>query len=142
MHSNGLLKWLMIPLALLLVFVGIKLFSSDNDIPGTLEEATRLTPDEAKALGIEGDTPRDTVATLVAQVRQLRTELQTALGDNKVQREEPTAAATRKYHRPSHPKRARQRTQSAASGPAAGQQRTAENPGPAATTAAAARWHW
>lgn len=88
MHSNGLLKWLMIPLALLLVFIGIKLFSGGNDIPGALEEASRLTPDEAKALGIEGDTPRDTVATLVAQVRQLRTELQTALGDNKVQREE------------------------------------------------------
>ena len=41
-----------------------------------------------KALGIEGDTPRDTVATLVAQVKQLRTELQTALSDNKSQREE------------------------------------------------------
>ena len=39
-------------------------------------------------LGIEGDTPRDTVATLVAQVRQLRSELQTALSDNKVQRDE------------------------------------------------------
>jgi len=88
MHSNGLLKWLMIPLALLLVFVGIKLFSGGNDVTSTPEEASRLTPDEAKALGIEGDTPRDTVATLVAQVRQLRTELQTALGDNKVQREE------------------------------------------------------
>ncbi|MGE6688947.1 TIGR03752 family integrating conjugative element protein [Stutzerimonas stutzeri] len=88
MHSNGLLKWLMIPLALLLVFVGIKLFSGDNSVPSTPEEAVRLTPDEAKALGIEGDTPRDTVATLVAQVRQLRTELQTALSDNKVQREE------------------------------------------------------
>ncbi|WP_434533549.1 hypothetical protein [Dickeya chrysanthemi] len=41
-----------------------------------------------KALGIAGDTPRDTVATLVAQVKQLRTELQTALSDNKSQREE------------------------------------------------------
>ena len=88
MHSNGLLKWLMIPLALLLVFVGVKLFSGGNDAPSTPEEAARLTSDEAKALGIEGDTPRDTVATLVAQVRQLRTELQTALSDNKTQREE------------------------------------------------------
>lgn len=87
MNSNGLLKWLMIPTALLLVFVGIKLFSG-NDAPIPQEEAARLTPDEAKALGIEGDTPRDTVATLVAQVRQLRTELQTALSDNKTQREE------------------------------------------------------
>ncbi|EWH28558.1 TIGR03752 family integrating conjugative element protein [Pseudomonas aeruginosa] len=88
MHSNGLLKWLMIPLALLLVFVAVRLFSAGNDAPSTAEDASRLTLDEAKALGIEGDTPRDTVATLVAQVRQLRTELQTALSDNKVQRDE------------------------------------------------------
>lgn len=88
MHSNGLLKWLMIPLALLLVFGAVKLFSTGSDAPGTADEASRLTPEEAKALGIEGDTPRDTVATLVAQVRQLRTELQTALSDNKVQRDE------------------------------------------------------
>ncbi len=39
--------------------------------------APSFTPEEMKALGIEGDTPRDTVATLVAQVKQLRTELQT-----------------------------------------------------------------
>ncbi|MDH0639278.1 MULTISPECIES: TIGR03752 family integrating conjugative element protein [Pseudomonas] len=88
MHSNGLLKWLMIPLALLLVFVGVRLFSGGDDAPGTADGASRLTADEAKALGIEGDTPRDTVATLVAQVRQLRSELQTALSDNKVQRDE------------------------------------------------------
>ena len=88
MHSNGLLKWLMIPLLLLLVFGAVKLFSTGSDAPGTADGASRLTPEEAKALGIEGDTPRDTVATLVAQVRQLRSELQTALSDNKVQRDE------------------------------------------------------
>lgn len=88
MHSNGLLKWLMIPMALLLVFVGIKLFSGGDDAPMPQQADNRLTPEEAKALGIEGDTPRDTVATLVAQVRQLRTELQTALSDNKAQRGE------------------------------------------------------
>jgi integrating conjugative element protein (TIGR03752 family) len=88
MHSNGLLKWLMIPLLLLLVFGAVKLFSTGSDTSGSADEASRLTPEEAKALGIEGDTPRDTVATLVAQVRQLRSELQTALSDNKVQRDE------------------------------------------------------
>ncbi|MGK8436772.1 TIGR03752 family integrating conjugative element protein [Ectopseudomonas hydrolytica] len=88
MHSNGLLKWLMIPMALLLVFVGIKLFSGGGEAPAPQQADSRLTSEEAKALGIEGDTPRDTVATLVAQVRQLRTELQTALSDNKTQREE------------------------------------------------------
>lgn len=62
MKSNGLLKWLMIPMVLLLVVVGIRLFSGDHARPpasGTA--ASQLTPDEMKALGIEGDTPRDTV---------------------------------------------------------------------------------
>jgi len=89
MRSNGLLKWLMLPMLLLLVFVGIKLFSGDRDAPSMTRQAgSQLTPDEMRALGIEGDTPHDTVATLVAQVRQLRTELQTSLADNRTQRAE------------------------------------------------------
>jgi len=89
MRSNGLLKWLMIPVVLLLVFVGIKLFSGDGAMPPEARDVgSELTPDEMKALGVGGDTPQDTVATLVAQVRQLRTELQTALNDNRTQRDE------------------------------------------------------
>ncbi|APU29460.1 MULTISPECIES: TIGR03752 family integrating conjugative element protein [Pseudomonadaceae] len=84
MKSNPLLKWLLIPMALLLVFVGIKLFSgAPGGQPAPKGAAGTLTPEEMKALGIAGDTPRDTVATLVAQVKQLRTELQSALGDNR-----------------------------------------------------------
>jgi len=79
----------MIPVALLVLFVGIRLFSG-GDAPTSAQgdRGSQLAPEEMKALGIEGDTPRDTVATLVAQVKQLRTELQTALSDNKSQREE------------------------------------------------------
>ena len=89
MRSNGLLKWLLIPVALLVLFVAIRLFSGGGaSAPPTADGSGRLTPEEMKALGIEGDTPRDTVATLVAQVKQLRTELQTALSDNRSQREE------------------------------------------------------
>ncbi|TVO63330.1 TIGR03752 family integrating conjugative element protein [Denitromonas ohlonensis] len=89
MKSNPLLKWLLIPMALLLVFVGIKLFSGDRGArPAPPGATSQLTPEEMKALGIAGDTPRDTVATLVAQVKQLRNELQTALTDNKHQRAE------------------------------------------------------
>ena len=80
MKSNPLLKWLLIPVILLLVFVGIKLFSGPTgQRPALSGTANPLTPEEMKALGIEGDTPRDTVATLVAQVKQLRTELQLSL---------------------------------------------------------------
>lgn len=89
MRSNGLLKWLMIPVALIVLFFGIRLFSSNGGkAPASVDASAQLTPEEMKALGIEGDTPRDTVATLVAQVKQLRTELQTATSDNKTQREE------------------------------------------------------
>ncbi|MCC4595428.1 TIGR03752 family integrating conjugative element protein [Xanthomonas campestris pv. phormiicola] len=87
MKSNGLLKWLMIPMALLLVFVGIKLFSGGKNQP-THDRGAQLTEEEAKALGIDGDTPRDTVATLVGQVKQLRTELQSALTATKEQKAE------------------------------------------------------
>src|SRR5690606_15129964 len=90
MRSNGLLKWLMLPVAALLVFVGIKLLSGDggNARPTPRESGSRLTPEEMRALGIEGDTPRDTIATLVAEVGQLRSELQAALADNRSQRAE------------------------------------------------------
>jgi integrating conjugative element protein (TIGR03752 family) len=89
MRSNGLLKWLMIPVALLVLFIGVRLFSGGGaSAPSQADAGSQLTPEEMKALGIEGDTPRDTVATLVAQVKQLRTELRTALSDNKSQREE------------------------------------------------------
>lgn len=89
MKSNPLLKWLLIPMALALIFVGIKLFSGgQGGKPAPSGPASQLTPEEMKALGITGDTPRDTVATLVAQVKQLRNELQTALNDNKNQKTE------------------------------------------------------
>src|SRR3546814_750198 len=89
MRSNGLLKWLMIPVALLVLFAGIRLLSgSDTPRSGAAGSGSQLTPEEMLALGIEGDTPNDTVATLVAQVKQLRTELQTAQADNKTQRSE------------------------------------------------------
>lgn len=88
MKSNGLLKWLLIPMALLLIFVGIKLFSGNRAATSNDQAGSQLTPEEMKALGIEGDTPRDTVATLVGQVKQLRTELQTAVNENKNQKTE------------------------------------------------------
>jgi integrating conjugative element protein (TIGR03752 family) len=88
MKSNPLLKWLLIPMLAVLVFVGIRLSSNDRNAQSSSTGASALTPDEMKALGIEGDTPRDTVATLVAQVKQLRGELKTALNDNSAQKAE------------------------------------------------------
>ncbi len=90
MRSNPLLKWLVAPLVLLLIVFGVKFFSGSSNTPSTPPPATasQMTPAEMKALGVTGDTPRDTVATLVAQVKQLRTELQSSLTDNKTQKAE------------------------------------------------------
>jgi hypothetical protein len=55
---------------------------------GSPDAVNPLTPEEMKALGIEGDTPRDTVATLVGQVKQLRAELRNTLEGNTAQKAE------------------------------------------------------
>jgi integrating conjugative element protein (TIGR03752 family) len=90
MKSNGLLKWLMLPVVVILIYIGFKVFKHGGkpQAESQHDTAAALTPDEMKALGVEGDTPRDTVATLVAQVKQLRSELQTSLNDNKAQQAE------------------------------------------------------
>ncbi|WP_248746227.1 TIGR03752 family integrating conjugative element protein [Pseudomonas sp. MWU12-2037] len=87
MKSNGLLKWLMLPLIALLLYVGLKLAGSsrEDNIDSTVEPLSR---EEMRALGIEGDTPRDTVATLVGQVKQLRGELQNAVKGNQREKAE------------------------------------------------------
>lgn len=43
---------------------------------------TTLSQDELKALGIEGDTPADTVATLIGQMKLWRKELETVKASN------------------------------------------------------------
>jgi integrating conjugative element protein (TIGR03752 family) len=97
MKSNALLKWLMLPVVVLLLYIGLKVFKRDSSTAPSAhhDNASTLTPDEMKALGVEGDTPRDTVATLVAQVKQLRGELQTAVTDNKAQQAENERLRTR-----------------------------------------------
>lgn len=88
MRSNGLLKWLVIPIVLATVYGGIHLLSAPRTDADGKGARVQLTPEEMKALGLEGDTPRDTVATLVAQVKQLRSELQSAVSESKQQKAE------------------------------------------------------
>jgi len=88
MKSNALLKWLMIPVAIVVMFVLLKILSGGNANHSGYDDTPKLTAEEMKALGIEGDTPRDTVATLVGQVKQLRAEMQATLDTNKAQRTE------------------------------------------------------
>ena len=91
MKSNSLLKWLMIPVVLIFFFVLVKVFSGKND-EASFDDTPRLTAEEMKTLGIEGDTPRDTLATLVGQVKQLREELQSTRLNYQEQNQEPLQA--------------------------------------------------
>ncbi|WP_055136579.1 TIGR03752 family integrating conjugative element protein [Pseudomonas corrugata] len=89
MKSNGLLKWLMIPMAFLVILVLVKLLPNRSSPSEPIEVQSQLTAEEIKALGLEGDTSSDTVATLVAQVRQLRADLKKAVSEREPRREEP-----------------------------------------------------
>ena len=79
MKANALLKWL-VPAALLgVVLIILKTWvaggstrSPENPVDqGNLQ----LSAEQAKSLGIAGDTPRDTVATLVGQVKAMRSDM-------------------------------------------------------------------
>lgn len=78
LKSNHLLKILVPALLLGAGFIGLKACQSNSDKKQetTGNAVADLSDDEMKALGIDGDTPRDTVATLVGQMKQYRTEVE------------------------------------------------------------------
>jgi integrating conjugative element protein (TIGR03752 family) len=78
LKSNHLLKILVPALVLGTGFVGLKACQSDSNKKQDIasDVVADLTDDELRTLGIDGDTPRDTVATLVGQMKQYRNELE------------------------------------------------------------------
>lgn len=77
LKSNHLLKILVPALLLGTGFISLKSCHSSTDQNSAPDSTTvvDLSDDELKALGIDGDTPRDTVATLVGQMKQYRREM-------------------------------------------------------------------
>lgn len=98
MKSNSLLKWLMIPVVMLILFVLIKVLSGGNHTDADFNGTPKLTAEEMKALGIEGDTPRDTLATLVGQIKQLRGELHDTKSDYLAQKAENERLRAREHN--------------------------------------------
>lgn len=80
LKSNGLLKILVPLFAVIAVLVMVRACSGGGGSTAQQEQeedpTLQLTQDELRALGVEGDTPRDTVATLVGHVQQMRIELE------------------------------------------------------------------
>ena len=85
MRSNGLLKWLMLPVIALGVR-RIRLFPAIG--ASSPQEAGTTIVRRRGGLSASRGHPNDTVATLVAQVRQFREELEAALSDNRSQQAE------------------------------------------------------
>src|SRR5476649_2513378 len=85
LQSNSLLK-LLVPTVLVgTVFIGIKACKDPLLAPRQNNQNSAiadLSDSELKALGIDGDTAADTVATLVGQMKQYRRELQDVKEDN------------------------------------------------------------
>ncbi|MCR8932266.1 TIGR03752 family integrating conjugative element protein [Pseudomonas sp. S11A4] len=79
MKANALLKWL-VPAALLgVVLIILKTWAPGGSTPSPEHPVDQgniqLSAEQAKSLGIAGDTPRDTVATLVGQVKAMRSDM-------------------------------------------------------------------
>lgn len=94
LKSNGLLK-ILVPLLVLFVMV-VMLRSCGSGSGGSSDTSTQdeddptlqLTRDELRALGVEGDTPQDTVATLVGQVQEMRSDLERTRAESETLREQ------------------------------------------------------
>lgn len=85
MKSNPLLK-----IMVLTTLLGVAIWaalpgskSGKSDSNDTVKLDTQLTAEELEALGIEGDTPRDTVATLIGEVKKMRQDMSRLSQQNK-----------------------------------------------------------
>ena len=106
LKGNSLLK-VLVPIVLVIALI-VLLKACGNDQSESADDGSdrqdqsdeqdpslTLTDEEIKALGIEGDTPRDTVATLVGELRQMRKELDQTRAESAKLREQNQRLAQR-----------------------------------------------
>jgi integrating conjugative element protein (TIGR03752 family) len=80
--NNPLLKYLVIPFAILAIVLSLKMFGSSAPEQQQGDGTVKLTEGQAKKLGVDGDTPGDTLRTIVAESRQLKDQVSDALKNN------------------------------------------------------------
>lgn len=82
--STGILKWIAMGFLVVMILVVVKVVNNKKPEKTSADvvEVPVLSPEEMENLGIQGDTPSDTVATLVGQVKAMRTEMKTAKAAN------------------------------------------------------------
>ena len=82
LRSNPLLKFGLLGVLALVVFIGVGLLKGGKPKAPEQPQGVQLTPEQARALGVEGDTPSDTLRTIVAESRQLKDQLSKLTSDN------------------------------------------------------------
>lgn len=84
MKGNPLLKFLAIPFLILAAIVIVKVFSGKNEDLAITDGGgkPKISGSQARALGVDGDTPSDTLRTIVAESRQLKDQVSQALTNN------------------------------------------------------------
>lgn len=97
-RSNTVLKGVVPGVVLLAVIIGM-VATRDRGTPATASGVQALladfTPDELKALGVEGDTPQDTLRTLLGRMRtlqEIQTEQSKQLSQNVADKEKENTA--------------------------------------------------
>ncbi|MBX8588605.1 TIGR03752 family integrating conjugative element protein [Pseudomonas cichorii] len=93
MKGNPLLKFLVIPAVILAVLMGIKLFGGQPKPEAVQGDtvAPKLSTEQAKALGVTGDTASDTLRTMAAEGRELKLQIAQVITENKTQKQENDA---------------------------------------------------
>ncbi|MDU9402613.1 TIGR03752 family integrating conjugative element protein [Pseudomonas sp. zfem004] len=82
LKSNPLLKYLLIPVLLVAVFLLVKGGGKKDEAAAPADETITIGGDTARKLGVDGDTPADTLRTVVAESREVKEQIAKVLTDN------------------------------------------------------------
>jgi integrating conjugative element protein (TIGR03752 family) len=82
MKNNPLLKFLVVPFVLLAIVLMFKMVGSSSTDRSQGEGIPKLSKDQAKKLGVDGDTASDTLRTMVAESKELKIQVHNALKGN------------------------------------------------------------
>ncbi|MFK1101541.1 TIGR03752 family integrating conjugative element protein [Pseudomonas aeruginosa] len=80
--GNPLLKLLVIPVVIGAILIGVSMMGKKESAQSQGAATPTVTSEEAATLGIDGDTPADTLRTIVAESRQLKDQISKVIQEN------------------------------------------------------------
>ncbi|HBP0897541.1 TPA: TIGR03752 family integrating conjugative element protein, partial [Pseudomonas aeruginosa] len=80
--GNPLLKLLVIPVVIGAILIGVSIMGKKESAQSQGAATPTVTSEEAATLGIDGDTPADTLRTIVAESRQLKDQISKVIQEN------------------------------------------------------------